>query len=390
MKPNGDSKSVKEALEKICAHPLFANSTVYTRLLSYLVDKALQHEDIKEYSIGADLFGKDFVNDENNGSVRIYMYKLRKRLDAYYAETYPQHNIFFEIKKGQYNLHFISKKEYIKQNQNAAIRISFKQLKIAAIIFTLMLIALFGIKAIVNQPAALWKPFFERGSNSILVVSDSYVLMATNEHGEKHATIYSQIKDDADFFEFKKLHPDDKLETTDYTMLSKMAPYCTQNLTQWFVDNSSHFNLRLESELKLNDFKENNIVFIGQYTSMNISASFFLKSSKVFTNIKDGYKYKNEGVEILYSTTHQPGSKVEYAMVSYNKLSPGNVAIYFVSNHDIGVMATLRNFTDKNWLKTFYKQLPTKTAHFNALFKVSGIQRTDVSCELVELEVLED
>lgn len=60
-----------------------------------------------------------------------------------------------------------------------------------------------------------------------------------------------------------------------------------------------------------------------------------------------------------------------------------------MSNYDIGVMATLRNLTNKVWLKEFYKKLPSKKNNFNALFKVSGIHRTDVSCELLELEVIE-
>ena len=75
-------------------------------------------------------------------------------------------------------------------------------------------------------------------------------------------------------------------------------------------------------------------------------------------------------------------------MVSYNPLSNGKNALYFVSNNDIGVMATVRNFTDEKWLKEFAKQFPDESKHFNALFEVSGLQRTDVSCKLVELEVL--
>ena len=55
-------------------------------------------------------------------------------------------------------------------------------------------------------------------------------------------------------------------------------------------------------------------------------------------------------------------------MVSFTSLSPGKKFIYFVSNNDIGVMATLKEFTDKDWLKEFYKNSGSKVNHFNALF----------------------
>ena len=52
-------------------------------------------------------------------------------------------------------------------------------------------------------------------------------------------------------------------------------------------------------------------------------------------------------------------------------------------------MATLSKFTDENWLKEFQCKLGGKKKHFNALFKVSGLQRTELSCKMVALELIE-
>lgn len=75
-------------------------------------------------------------------------------------------------------------------------------------------------------------------------------------------------------------------------------------------------------------------------------------------------------------------------MVSFYPLSNGKNALYFLLNNDIGVMATVQKFTNKKYLYEFSSQLPKGAKHFNALFKVSEMQRTDISCKLVELEVL--
>jgi hypothetical protein len=384
-----DNNTIKEALDKLCAHPLFVNSSVYTRLMIYLVEKAIQKEDIKEYTIGNDLFGKNYLNDKNDGTVRTYMYKLRKKLAAYYADENIENEVIFEIKKGQYNLDFIYEGKYKKSKFSATVQIVLKYIKSVNFLFIVAILLFFGIKAYLRQPPVMWENFFTSSSENLVVMSDHYVLMLKDPYGEEHATLYGKINNDADFYEFKKEHPDRSIKTTDFTLLSKMAPYSIYTLSEWFLGMNKHFKLQLESQLTLNEVKQHNIIFIGQHKTMNISSSFFLKDSKVFSTYKDGFRYEFEGKEKIYNTKHDSKGKVEYAMVSFVSISPEKEAIYFVSNNDIGVMATLRNFTNIDWLKEFSSKLPDQKIKFNALFEVSGLQRTDMSCKLVELEIFE-
>jgi hypothetical protein len=389
MISKADEKMIKEALGKLCAHPLFVNSIVYTRLLRYLVEKAIQKEDIKEYTIGADLFGKNYLSDKNDGTVRTHMYKLRKKLAVCYADKNRQNDIIFEIKKGQYNLDFISKKEFNQQKPSATLQIPFKYLKISCLVLLFVLISVSGVRNYLQHPPQVWNGFLEKGANNVVVISDQYIIMATNEYGEKHATMYGEINSNEELLAYKKEYPDHKIDNTDYTLMSKMAPFGIKKLDEWFLGWNSNFRLQLESNLTLTDIKENNILFIGQFKTMNLSKSFFLKNSKVFSIYGDGFKCSDKGQEKIYNTQFVENGKVEYALVSFTTLSPGKSALYFVSNNDIGVMATLRNFTDKDWLKTFSAKLPDNGNKFNALFEVSGLQRTDMSCKLVELEIVD-
>lgn len=213
--------------------------------------------------------------------------------------------------------------------------------------------------------------------------------METNPYDEMHATMYPEINSNEELLSYKEEHPERKIDNTDFTLMSKMAPFSIKILDELFLKSGHNYKLKLESNLSLNDIKENNILFIGQFKTMNLSKSFFLKDSKAFTIYGDGFMYKRNGNEKIYNTQFSESGKVEYALVSFTSLRPEKDALYFVSNNDIGVMATLRNFTDKDWLKDFSAQLPDKTNKFNALFKVSGIQRTDMSCELIELEIID-
>ena len=389
MNVKADKKTINEALDKVCAHSLFVNSSVYTRLLRYLVEKAIQKEDIKEYTIGAELFGKNYASDKNDGTVRTHMYKLRKKLASYYSDKSIQHAIVFEIKKGQYNVAFISKKEYKRHTVTPSIHIPVKYLKFSGLAVLMLICSALVVIMYQQQAPVLWKSFMKARANNLVIISDQYVLMETNQYNETLATMYPRVNSDEDLLTYKKEHPERKIDNTDFTLMTKMAPYSIKTLDEWFLGWNSNYKLQLESGLSLNDIKENNIVFIGQFKTMNLSNSLFLKDSEVFSTYGDGFKVSKENMVKIYNTQFAQNEKVEYAIVSFTSLNPSNKALFFVSNNDIGVMATLRNFTDKAWLKEFYQQLPTTNCYFNALFEVSGIQRTDMSCKLVELEILQ-
>lgn len=127
-----DKAELDVTLQNICEHKLFVNAPIYQQLLRYLVEKALLEEDIKEYTIGSDVFGIDYALDNNNSTVRSYMYKLRKKLASYYNETNNVNAIVFSIKKGQYNLSFEKPAAKTPRKITISFQMSVKQLVLIA------------------------------------------------------------------------------------------------------------------------------------------------------------------------------------------------------------------------------------------------------------------
>lgn len=390
MKQKIDTIAVKEAFQRINKHPLFVNSSIYSRLLEYLIEKALDNEEVKEFTIGADLFKKNYLSDKNDGTVRTHMYNLRKKLTEYYSKEGAGEMLQFNISKGQYNLDFITKEKKSKeQSFNApTLTISVKHLKLVGIISLLIFVLLGFLWTYYNQAPILWGDFFKSDQKNLVVVSDQYVVHEKLSDEQIHTVLYKDINNNEDFIKYTNKHQNSKIKITDYTIMTKMAPYCLKNITEWFVNHKSNFDLKLESNLTYEEIHNSNFVFIGQFKTMNISKSFFLKDSRVFSIYQDGFKYSKDGVEKIYDTQYNPKNNVEYAMVSYTSLFPGKKAFYFVSNNDIGVIATLSKFTDKDWLKRFQAQLGNKTTHFNALFEVSGLKRNELSCKMVAFEAI--
>lgn len=389
-------KNIDSALKRVCNHPKFSKSQRNVALLRYLVEKAIQGSDVKEQVIGIELFDENYVQDQNSGFVRIYIYNLRKRLKEYYLADGANEPLRFEIKKGQYNLTFTtplapSAAEVPAPVSNSEhLHFSVSKRVLYGLGIALFVLLSVGIYASLPKTQYCWSAFMAKDANNICVMADQMIFHQKQASGI-YPIIIKDINSESDFIKYLDQHNTDSVRLADYTLFSKMAPYSIQRLTQWFSQQGSSFSLRLETKFEIDELRNSNVIFIGQSKTMNTSRAIFLKNSKCFKKnpLSHGYIVKGKSKELRYRSSRKDNIRTEYAMVSYFELETGQKALYFVSNNDIGTMATVNNFTNPVWLQKFYEQLPAPTSYFNALFKVSGTRRTETASELVELEVVE-
>jgi hypothetical protein len=100
-----DPAAIREQLQRLLVHPLFANSKRYPALLSYTVEQTLLGNavDLKERSIGIDVFGRAPTYDANaDPVVRITAGEVRKRLSLYYYDSSHAGELVIELPLGSY------------------------------------------------------------------------------------------------------------------------------------------------------------------------------------------------------------------------------------------------------------------------------------------------
>lgn len=96
---------VRDQLDRLLAHPLFANSKRYPALLAYVVEQTLlgSSADLKERSIGVEVFGRTPTYDANaDPVVRITAGEVRKRLSQYYYDGSHAEELIIELPLGSY------------------------------------------------------------------------------------------------------------------------------------------------------------------------------------------------------------------------------------------------------------------------------------------------
>jgi hypothetical protein len=92
-------------LQAVLASQLFVRSPTLAHLLSYLCEKKLAGEtdQVKEYSIALDVFGRqDSFDQDTDSIVRVQANRLRKRLAEYYSGEGATHALRIAIPIGQY------------------------------------------------------------------------------------------------------------------------------------------------------------------------------------------------------------------------------------------------------------------------------------------------
>lgn len=104
-----EAPRVREQLNRLLAHPLFANSRRYPVLLAYVVEQTLlgHASDLKERTIGVEVFGKDPSYDANaDPVVRITAKEVRSRLKQYYYEFSQPAELIIDLPTGSYVPYF--------------------------------------------------------------------------------------------------------------------------------------------------------------------------------------------------------------------------------------------------------------------------------------------
>ena len=104
-RPQIETTRIREQLQRLVGHPLFANSRRYPALLAYAVEQALQGNaaELKERSIGVEVFGRSPSYDANSDPVvRITAGEVRKRLTQYYYDPTHRGELIIELPTGSY------------------------------------------------------------------------------------------------------------------------------------------------------------------------------------------------------------------------------------------------------------------------------------------------
>ncbi len=373
-------------LQKVLSSPTFQNSPTSSRLLEFLVTSTLEKKQLKETTVGIALFGEDYLNDPNTSRIRVNIYNLRKKLDAYYYEEGKNDAIKILINKGQYYTQFV-KGAYVK----AEVVDFKKKYRIVLGICLLSIIAVICLSiAHFYQPHInIWNKLLNNKKLTNVYVGDFFGIMGKTVTGKIGWNRDYEINSLAEFYAFKQEHAaaiDTPIIPSDYTYMTAMGAVGIKDLAQLFFSNNQDFTIRFSNKSSYEDIKERNTVYIGPIKNQNKFLALFndknpqLKFQKQQLHFQN-FKQKKDTTFNLASNL----SDGELAIVSRLPGDNNTEWFFFFSDHDIGVMATVDYFCNIQNLERFSTKHLGSTEYFTAIFFVKGKERTNLSLTLIDV-----
>lgn len=387
-------EQINKQLIKITENRHFNKSKISCDLLTYLVLATLEEKELKEFTIGIELFGKKYTDDTKpDANIRVYIHNLRKKLHDYYSSDGKKDPVIFEIEKGKYTVHFSS----IKQKKALT---SKQYLRLLLITSLLLLISLStSTWLLLRTPEKsewknmlIWTDLIKSEKKTLLVLGDHFVFSGILPTGNIGIYRDFNINSENDFEHLLDKNPDMMRQFTKsaLTYLSKMSVFCQNDILKVFSNTETQTGVKLSSDLQPTDLKDYNIIFVGNYKNMGLFESI-IKDIPLSFGISNGekqYIFSKDPNATIYSPGLEKQKQTDYSLVIYKQGYNDNHFLFFLSSQDIGNISTVGRLSDKNFIQQLQKKHLNKTdpQNFSLLFKVEGLNKTDLSCELIIVE----
>ena len=390
----------QQALEAVLESEEFVNSNKYQDLLTYLVSVSDNTDQVKESTIAIDFFGKDSSFDPSiDSSVRAYISNLRKKLEHYYLTQGANDPVHITLPKGHYHI------EFIEACNPRSTRIFNRQVLPYVLLGLFLLIAMpFTIfksnpsavnhKNIIPGNHPVWQTLFESPKKTLIVLGDYYFFSFPFEKGRQSYIRDVEINSDQELAAFIQAHPEyeKKINYTYHSYLDEHLPICTSYLVPSLVVHDCEYEIRLSSDLQIEDLQNYNIVYIGPYKCLNILDTVTRKlrfnyqlrqgsSQLSFFDVDSSKEYTYNWI-----TNPETNARNDYVMVIKVSGYNDNTFLLFISEHDFGNIGSMKYFTDPRNIEPIRDI--TGDHFFEALIEVTGIIRTAFKVDVKHINFL--
>jgi hypothetical protein len=415
-------------LERLLASEGLSKAAANRRLLSYLAQRATDGaEGPKETEIAIDVFGRNAsFHGGDDSVVRVAMRSLRQKLLEYYAGPGKHERLVFDIPKGSYRLQVSARDAGDIVEDAAAPRAELQQAAVAsgnppparqrswrwvtAVMAALLLISLASnlqmwragagadpaLKHI--RESALWNGIVTSKRPVMFVLGDLFMYTQTDPVTGRVLTVRDpQINSSDDLRAFLADHPglaaERGLRYSSYIQKSTALGMAT--IIPIIDSPGRHFEVRLREELRAEDMREYDIVYVGPMARIG----------PLQANLQGGLRFRFDsrslGVTDTESgQTHLPEGDLadhhkDYALVSRFEGPGGNhILIITAGGRNAGLAQVVHLATSAEGLDAFQRKFQEAgigaSASFEALLSVTGFKQTDLAAEILAMRRLDD
>jgi len=392
-----------------------------TRLFDFLLERSLAGAAPKEIEIAIEVFGKgpDFLETPDS-TVRVYVHKLRRKLDEYYAGIGRKEPVRLAIPKGEYRITLeevgasvptteseavsvpVPEESELQQDSTPAWRLSNSRplwiavILVASLLVNLMLIARQHTAAANNNTdkyAAIranpfWSKLFVDDAPINVVIGDYYIFGELSPDGTVRRLIRDfDINSSNELYERMQSHHElsEQYENLDLRYLPVASATVLAQVMPLLASSGKRIQVSLASNIDGQTLKSGHIVYIGFLSGMGMLRDLAFQNSRFyvgasFDEIVDGVEHRTytseAGEPALGSRPYR-----DYGYLSSFIAPSGKQIVVIAGTRDVALMHMAEVMASSSQLDTLTSAASGPT--FEALYEVTGIDSTDVHGRLL-------
>ncbi|MBN1998702.1 hypothetical protein JW935_14170 [candidate division KSB1 bacterium] len=392
---NRDKKSI---IKRLVENPIFCSGDYYQDLLLYLFDCHQKDRLPTEIDFAINVFGKkkDFDPAEDT-VVRVYFYRLRKKLAEYYNGPGKHDPVRITIPKGHHCIEFYTQPSFVvwfKKNINIKKILPY----IPALLLTFAVIYL----ALENNPAAqhnsagrsvFWKEFLENERKTLIVIGELYTFYLNKpDIGHEWLVRDDQINSYEELQAFLAnyhVNPAD-IYLPGWDIVPKSAAINILGIYDVLWTVKEDLEIKITSQVTLEDIREKNIIYVGNFHNLKhlekyLPGDRFRQVTRYKPYQKHPERYlrvKTQQLDTTYQFTYyydqKSGSNEDYALVTKVPGPTSNVFLFIVSFLPLGRLETIKMLTDEELLPQIMKEIHginrEPADYFEILIQVRGYE----------------
>lgn len=405
-------QQLRELVTNINASGVLGRSKKYARLLSYLVEYAIDSKTPKELELAISVLGKPENFDvASDSSVRVYIHQLRKKLDQYYLQFAKTDRHRIIIPKGQYTIaaiaHFTEPAPIQRSGWDVRSLFQTKVL-LVALIALLAANLLVMLQSSPNSPQArsvsaashpVWKSVLEDQHPIMLVMGDYYIFGELNANGNVARMVREfsvNSRSDLEDLQFSDIERTENYLDLDLSYMPEGSAYALARIVPILQASNKTVNITMMSDLSAADIRDNHIVYIGYISALEKLTQMAFASSGLQIGRSYDELVSKDSFELFTSDAGLPeeGERFrDYGMFSTFPASSETQVVMIAGMRDAGLMHTAKALSDSAILDDLVVAIDDDTdeavASFEALFEVYGIDRLNFEANLVYTNLLD-
>lgn len=403
-----DADSLRAHADRLRASGVLGRSPHLQRLFEFLLECSLADRAPKEIEVAMDAFGKGAGFDvSQDAMVRVYVHKLRRKLEDFYAGPGLEEPTRLVIPKGEYRFVVESVTDptapaagappapaYV--NPAAAGR---RKWLIVGLVASIVLNAAVLIKAYFRPPAPgddfatirrspLWAPILDGDRPIFVVVGDYYIFGETDDGMDvKRLVREFNINSSQDLEQYLKLHPEleDKFTDMELAYLPTAAAYALRDVIPVLAAANRRLRVVTMSQFNPVVLKTADVIYVGYLSGLGRLKGLVFETSR----LEVGESYD----EIIDRRTKQryvsqaampyPGESRyhDYGYVATFAGPDGNRIVVLAGTRDVAAMHMGETVTNSRSLATLVQS--AGQPDFEALYEVYGMDQLNLDGKLL-------